>query len=281
MHCLSSRQNRRGFTLIELLVVIAIIAILIALLLPAVQQAREAARRVQCRNNLKQIGIALHNYHDMHNALPAAGDNGPAINCCAPDVGRYDAVNWTFRILPGLEQDNVYEAALNNWNVLRTIVTPPYYCPSRRSPGLYGDVGKSDYSASVGTDHTNGMFLRFRDGTIGYEDVTDGLSNTLAIGETRIHNAGPCCGDNESAYISGFLDDVERRTLGPPGPDLRSSEPTDPNLADRRFGSAHSGGFHALLGDGSVRLVRYAVDLTVYKNFGSRNDGQVFGTDEL
>ena len=105
--------RKQGFTLIELLVVIAIIAVLIALLLPAVQQAREAARRSQCKNNLKQIGLALHNYHDVHGKIPGAGDNGP-VNCCSADTDRWDHLSWTFPILPFLEQANTYTSVYNN-----------------------------------------------------------------------------------------------------------------------------------------------------------------------
>ncbi len=107
----SSRRARRGFTLIELLVVIAIIAVLIALLLPAVQQAREAARRTQCKNNLKQIGLAMHNYHDTYNRLPLGGVcSGLAPNASSPSDFR-DArwsQTWAIAALPLLEQGNLW-----------------------------------------------------------------------------------------------------------------------------------------------------------------------------
>ncbi len=101
------KQRQRGFTLIELLVVIAIIAILIALLLPAVQQAREAARRTQCKNNLKQIGLSLHNYHDVYNSFP----NG-TVSTSAGNWG----ISWWARVLPYVDQAPLYNQRIINWN---------------------------------------------------------------------------------------------------------------------------------------------------------------------
>jgi prepilin-type N-terminal cleavage/methylation domain-containing protein/prepilin-type processing-associated H-X9-DG protein len=129
-------RKRRGFTLIELLVVIAIIAVLIALLLPAVQQAREAARRSQCKNNLKQIGIALHNYHDTHNTFPPGNITmGP---CC----GTPSLVNWAISILPFIDQDNLqntYDFNLPNEDPINVAVlqssVPVYNCPSDTNAG--------------------------------------------------------------------------------------------------------------------------------------------------
>lgn len=139
----------RGFTLIELLVVIAIIAVLIALLLPAVQQAREAARRSQCKSNLKQIGLALHNYIDTNSRLMGAGDNGPS-TCCAPDPDRWDHLSWTFPLLPYLEQANLYQSVYDDWPQMRRSPVGVYHCPSRRSVRLYKNFAKSDYSGSRG-----------------------------------------------------------------------------------------------------------------------------------
>lgn len=273
------KSRRKAFTLIELLVVIAIIAILVALLLPAVQQAREAARRSQCKNNLKQIGLALHNYHETYSTFPAEGDNGPS-NCCAPDTGHYEHVNWTFRLLPALDQKNAYERGVNSWSTLRTIICPPYYCPSRRSPQLYKNRGTSDYAANMGTNGSNGFIVAFRHGNTAMRDITDGTTNTLAIAESRVHRgfmeSGGCCSDNESGYLAGFSDDVGRRTQNPPGADLVDTSQNS-NLADGRFGSSHSGGFHGLLGDGSARNISYNINLTVYRNLGQRSDGNVIG----
>lgn len=273
------RRKIRGFTLIELLVVIAIIAVLIALLLPAVQQAREAARRSQCKNNLKQIGLALHNYSDTCNRIPGAGDNGPT-NCCAADTDRWDRLSWTFPLLPYMEQGTLYTSVYNNWPQMRKSTVPVYHCPSRRSVRLYQNLAKSDYSGSQGTAE-NGMFVRYVTASISLAAVSDGLSNTLAVGESMVHRGfmeggGGCCSDNESAYDSGWADDVIRSTNVVPGNDL-SDTALSSGLVDGRFGSSHVGGFHGLLGDGSVRFIQVSIDLTVFRRLGQRNDGQVLG----
>jgi prepilin-type N-terminal cleavage/methylation domain-containing protein len=166
---MSSRRRQKGFTLIELLVVIAIIAMLIALLLPAVQKARESARRSQCQNNLKQIGLALHNYHDVHKTLPPGQINSTFLT---DNVGRYalpaearifqfrnqnglqyQGTSWMLHILPGLDQAPLYNSYLFGDNVRTngdtgaqapdtSIIYPPrtelpfFYCPSRRSQML-------------------------------------------------------------------------------------------------------------------------------------------------
>ena len=273
------KHRSRGFTLIELLVVIAIIAVLIALLLPAVQQAREAARRSQCKNNLKQIGLALHNYFDTFGKIMGAGDNGPTA-CCAPDTDRWDRLSWTFPLLPYLEQANLYQSVYSNWAQMRKSPVAVYHCPTRRSPKLYQGLAKSDYAGSRGTSE-NGMFVRYATRSLSFSDVVDGLSNTLMVGESMVHRGfmeggGGCCSDNESAYDSGWADDVIRSTNTPPGADLADTA-LGSGLVDNRFGSSHAGGFHALLGDGSARFVSFSVDLTVFRRLGQRDDQQILG----
>ncbi|WP_437192744.1 DUF1559 family PulG-like putative transporter [Planctomicrobium sp. SH527] len=149
------RAHQRGFTLIELLVVIAIIAILVALLLPAVQQAREAARRSQCKNNMKQIGLALHNYHDVYNLLPA-GSLGPTVHQTS---GIKNSINWRVSILPYLEQSTVYNQlnfsasfaagrtaadAYQGNRVLSGLVVDAFRCPSSALPTFPTDYTNRD-----------------------------------------------------------------------------------------------------------------------------------------
>lgn len=210
---------RRGFTLIELLVVIAIIAVLIALLLPAVQQAREAARRSSCKNNLKQIGLALHNYHDTHFAFPPGYiDHGVLVN---PEEGHW---SWTAMIFPFMDQAPLYEQ-LNvgdttvaqqltaNLNLFQSSITS-YRCPSdtgqqvngaaanardiRDSNGTFQQISTNNYVGAnnswqlhrdrgmVPTNSANGMFAR--NSTTRFRDMQDGSSNVILVGEraTRV-----------------------------------------------------------------------------------------------
>lgn len=205
-----TKRRQRGFTLIELLVVIAIIAILIALLLPAVQQAREAARRTQCKNNLKQIGLAMHNYHDVYNMFPVGACAKPA---SAAALGIDVSIGAFASILPYIDGANLkglYNDELT-WEaqtpaVAKTIVTA-YLCPSATGPAVDSnpvlaaypigpDFGTSQYLLSKGASkewcfgasagNTQGMFgINVR---TAFRDMTDGSSNTLCVGEGATGN---------------------------------------------------------------------------------------------
>jgi len=215
---------RRGFTLIELLVVIAIIAILVALLLPAVQQAREAARRSQCQNNLKQIGLALHNYHDVYRCFPPGGVT--IGRCC----GTPSRISWTISLLPYLDQSNLfnrYNSNLPNEHTANKFVREQYVdvyrCPSDVStdklaipasgPGRRLQYAPGSYRAVSGRTRRHPNWADneqiWRDGGFAYRfrgllhhtgtgsarpermaDCTDGTSNTVCVGEyhTRTNN---------------------------------------------------------------------------------------------
>ena len=215
------KKTRTGFTLIELLVVIAIIAILIALLLPAVQQARAAARRTQCRNNLKQIGIALHNYHDVYHQLPInSGLGGPY----AWQAGIHRKGTWLVKILPYVEQTGFYNQLNFNGDVVQQIHSDPklsqqilsvYICPSDETGGI-GNNNRaiSNYACSPGAQRTasnggncstypgnefgtgsdghsnrpnpaniSGVFAGRAAWSARFQEIKDGLSNTFAAGE--------------------------------------------------------------------------------------------------
>src|SRR6478609_5206237 len=123
-------RSRKGFTLIELLVVIAIIAVLIGLLLPAVQKVREAAARMKCQNNLKQIGLAFHSHHDALGIFPTAGngaDPARSMSGSAPSVGKDQALGWAYQILPYLEQSNLWSQT--DELVVKAAAVPVYFCP--------------------------------------------------------------------------------------------------------------------------------------------------------
>jgi len=194
----------RGFTLIELLVVIAIIAVLIGLLLPAVQAAREAARRAQCSNNLKQIGLAMHNYHSVQNTFPSGYVTAVVNDPAAPEIG--PGWGWGVMVLNQLEQQPLYQAVNFNLQITdpgsqtaRTAILSVFLCPSNVGSGpivpssltgtrLVTDVSAGQYVASAGQlepgefpDSNNGVF--YRNSRNGLRDITDGSSTTLMVGE--------------------------------------------------------------------------------------------------
>ncbi|MCA9083331.1 MAG: DUF1559 domain-containing protein [Planctomycetaceae bacterium] len=210
----NSFTRARGFTLIELLVVIAIIAILIALLLPAVQQAREAARRTQCKNNLKQIGLALHNYHDIHNCFPpgytARNISGSAMASAETGPG----YAWSFAILPQIDQANLtgtVDTNLNadapaNLSAIQDKVLPAFLCPTDPAPNNFDVVDGSGNTITLPTSnypgiagYTNvtmspgqGTGIFYRNSKIRFRDITDGTSNTICVGERmHKHNFNP------------------------------------------------------------------------------------------
>lgn len=287
--------RRPAFTLIELLVVIAIIAILIGLLLPAVQKVREAAARSRCANNLKQMALAFHSYHDAAGKFPDGGKNGcdlpqhpsianPATDCAsgaALTTGPYDRTewSWTFQILPYIEQDSIFRNTSNS--LVQQSVVNVYYCPSRRAPQRFNNQGKVDYAASAGSTETDGLLVRMGTTKVNMPAISDGTSNTLMLGEKRLKLAllGVTYDDNEPYVSPGWDSEMYRRgstaadLLGPV-PDLRSNEanPGGDN-GFQAFGSSHTSGMNAALADGSVRLIRYNPDATLFMNLCRRADG--------
>lgn len=302
----SQQSRKRGFTLIELLVVIAIIAILIALLLPAVQQAREAARRSTCKNNLKQLGLAFHNYLDTHRVLPYgwAWDDG------AGPLTR-SRETWMQQLLPYFDQAPLFNAYMEedfsyvHGSTHRFTVIPVLVCPS--NPQTSGFHFRGNYGVSAGsTDASwrsstgNGMFY-YRSRT-KFSDVTDGTSNTIMAGEgvarpsgsTALHpwgEVGNYWGGGCSHHGAAFNNAEPPNS---PVPDCNytcanyelgqfpcagyNAGPVSCTAPARTYArSYHVGGVHVLMADGAVRFVSENIDLGTWQAIATRGGEEVVG----
>jgi prepilin-type N-terminal cleavage/methylation domain-containing protein/prepilin-type processing-associated H-X9-DG protein len=313
---LRSITNKRfGFTLVELLVVIAIIGILVSLLLPAVQSARESARRTQCTNHLKQIGLAFIMHHDTLKALPGGGSGyapkRTLVNNTPADY-KQQTWSWGYQILPYLEAQTVWQivdtaAADSGDRQVASTVISGYFCPSRRSPiALMGGAWNSkpypramiDYAGNSGTSNAGGdgggVYGGGQDGVVqllqygarGLSDLKDGTSSTMLVGEKRMNRStctsetGP---DDNDGYVGGFQDDVVRWGASPPAADYSLPTLTSGQIHPRifQFGGPHSGGLQSVFADGSVRSLRYTIDPEVFKRICARADGLPVNGSEL
>jgi prepilin-type N-terminal cleavage/methylation domain-containing protein len=327
----SARRGRRGFTLIELLVVIAIIAILIGLLLPAVQKVREAAARAQCQNNLKQIGLAIHGFHNVKKVIPPSR------------LDKDGGVAWTVHLLPYLEQENLYQ----QWDVLRWYYdqgpkTDPtvgdqirqtqvatFFCPTRREPGgkgtisLIGDTpdmpwagsrphyagATGDYACSLGDDidseyygdGSNGAMVLAKSpfqyvnalslprvlkgwkSQTTFRSITDGLSNTLFVGEK--HVTPDKMATNDANNLNGTAGDSSTYNGDDPWVIARAAGLQNPlalspfDAFRSQFGSWHPGVCQFVLGDGSVRAIANSTSGQILSLLARRSDGQVVPGD--
>jgi len=312
------KTSRRGFTLVELLVVIAIIGVLVALLLPAVQSAREAARRIKCQNNLKQIGLASHSHHDVVGELPRA---------YSPTTG----LSWHVYILPYIEQGALFNqfdtttvnpahtapgrndpygliiiqtyqctscpvkrqafGGVNNTNGATDLIPPNTGQPAA-APHYYGINGPRGSNYPVGTAlhegvpaATSGIFQR--DGTIRMARITDGTSNTMMIAEMSWVSAP--YGTRFRTWVRGG-DEYSGIVIGKPAYVVSGRNVTNPinsifsaNLIvpynDMPFGSMHSGGMNVCMGDGSVRFVNQNLSMVTYRALASRDEGESISLD--
>jgi prepilin-type N-terminal cleavage/methylation domain-containing protein/prepilin-type processing-associated H-X9-DG protein len=295
------RTPRSGFTLIELLVVIAIIAVLIGLLLPAVQKVREAAARAQCQNNLKQIGLGLHNYHDARQVMP------PGYSATAPYPGTMPGWGWAAHTLPFIEQDALFRQLdlrqpVETQSAVRTVVTT-YLCPSDLPPAAAFPVvdsaltpiclaAPSSYAATVGddsseVDDSDGTGVFFRNSAVRLSDITDGTSNTVMAGDRAwADGQGVWAGIPTGAIIEAGALNPWTTTVGP-GPALtlvhnnwiNIKTDADGGLDD--FSSKHVNGVNLLFADGSVRFVRSITvdgpDRRAFWAMGTRAGGEVAG----
>ncbi len=307
----------RGFTLIELLVVIAIIAVLVSLLLPAVQQAREAARRSQCKNNLKQLGLAMHNYLDTHSVLPPG-----FVQSGTTTLNQW---TWVSLILPLIDQSALYAKADFNKNAGSITATTPYravtaqpltvmLCPSDSNnlrgapaPGSAGNYARGNYGASAGigpmtavTTEAQAKAALYRPNVGPFEansrtssaEFRDGMSNSILISELRVGTGGP---NNDQRGVLHY----------PEGPfftvnSTPNSSVPDSTRADRCFvdtdppcsgdytafntkrliwssRSLHTGGVQTVLADGSVRFLSENINLETWQALGIHNDGKTLG----
>ena len=306
-------QRRRGFTLIELLVVIAIIAVLIALLLPAVQAAREAARRAQCLNNLKQIGLAIHNYHDVIGAFPPGYLSRPGTDGDNTGPGW----GWASMILPHLEQSPIFNAINFSLPIevpanqtarltkINTFICPTdasfvaqftVYDDSTTSTTLGSpicDVASSDYvgcfgigdvSDIPGRDRGEGMFFRNR--SVRIAEIVDGTSQTIAVGE-KSQNLARATWTGAVSHAAVPITQLQGEDgLSPEGGGAlvlsHTGELNGPNSkpahADQ-FWSLHPGGANFTFADGSVRFIKERRPLPIFQSLATRQGGEVVSTD--
>jgi prepilin-type N-terminal cleavage/methylation domain-containing protein/prepilin-type processing-associated H-X9-DG protein len=353
------RRHARGFTLIELLVVIAIIAVLIGLLLPAVQKVREAANRATCQNNLKQMGLATHNYHDAYAYFPTTGRtdcystaahatvpgliNGVAqcgmgrswvngVQGSTPEQGKNQAWGWGYQILAYIEQGSVWgivtNSAANNYgdDLIKQVPLKLHFCPSRRAPVVralpYGCLTDYIANAGAGGNSTNGppappgapawlppSASGGNNGIYGVivcsacpngpapvtiTAITDGTTNTILYGEKSLsvnfYNGGD--GNDNQGYWRGIDSDIVGGVYTPVSPSVgtpyRPQQDASWGPANTynysgyysMFGSAHPSGFNVVMCDGSVRTIRYEVDVNrVLIPACVRDDSVVFSLD--
>ena len=287
--------KKHGFTLIELLVVIAIIAILIALLLPAVQQAREAARRSQCQNHLKQIGIAIHNYHDVSRCLPMGSSNPTSVgswgmmlallpqldqtalfktantsqqNCCSEIIS-----------VQSMNRPNPSDVSLavlfcpSDPNENRLLTSGPPFAPTTFTCGKlyafsYLGVSGTAHSGCGNTSAGQGIF--FTRSNIRLADVKDGTSSTLALGERGIPSdlawGWSICGGLECEHYLSTQIGLSKSQDLPAGTGVET-----------HFSSWHPGGAYFLLADGHVKFLSHNIDYNTYRSLSTRCGREVLG----
>jgi prepilin-type N-terminal cleavage/methylation domain-containing protein/prepilin-type processing-associated H-X9-DG protein len=294
MRTLTAKRSP-AFTLIELLVVIAIIAILIGLLLPAVQKVREAAARMKCQNNLKQLGLALHNHHDAYGGFPPARVSASATSC-----------SWPPFILPYIEQGPLYSqyrfdarwddtATTNNGNVIKTAI-PVFECPS--GPTRTWVRAPLDYPATTQVTTPNSFLTRppakdtSFEGVLGKDvrrritDVTDGSSNTLLLAEDagrdqlwqmgkKISDTGGGTGSWGNPGNTIALTGFDPATKTAPGPCAINCE------NNNEIYSFHTGGANAVFTDGSVRFLKATAPLQVVSDLITRAGNEVISPDSF
>ncbi len=297
---------RTGFTLIELLVVIAIISVLVGLLLPAVQKVREAASLTQCGNNLRQIGLALQNYHDSQGKFPSG------YSATLPNIGDDDhgdlgpGWGWGAYILDRLEQDVVKNQINFSVNIVAQSVSTTYIktfvCPSDTMPRVFtvdgikgyalGDVAGANYVAMYGSgeptdDPDQGEGIYFRNSMTRIADISDGTSNTIAIGERASNlalvtwtGAPTLARVKNLSGVPGSTDgDWPLFVIGHTGTIAEGQGPNNNLGYVDDFSSRHTGGINCLFADGSVRFIRNGISIETWVGLGTRAGNELLGSD--
>ncbi len=303
---MSIRLRRDAFTLVELLVVMGIIGVLVALLLPAIQSARESARRMSCGSNMKQISLAIHNYHDTHRVFPC---NANALDNLQ---GRpSNGFSWISKTLPFLEQSNLHDQLdfrrpLNdgspgnpatNWGVIQTPISV-LLCPSDPTPPVRNDLASTwafpsamgvpapmslggpaavtTYMGSQGfdfdSDPPQGPFERIASRSVGFRDVRDGTANVIMLME-RSPSWAPWCAWASSNGVwatTAYPINLARKI---------SPSPDSTEVGGLKYGSLslHPGGIHAAMVDGSIHFISENIEKTLYIQLGQMADGLPLG----
>ncbi len=295
------RNRHRAFTLIELLVVISIIGLLIALLLPAVQSAREAGRRAQCVNNLKQLGVALHAYEGTHQTFPP----GYVSNFKPDGTDTGPGWGWASMLLPQMEQKPLFDTINFNLPIegpanltCRVTTISSFLCPSdtvkptwwamvRDISGIptqrICEVAPSNVVGVFGTSDPgiNGDGIFFRNSRVALGSITDGLSNTLAVGE-RSHQLGEATWTG--SVTNAVLFPADNDGVGYPrpedGPGMILGHaggrlgPGDPNGEVNQFHSRHPGGVNFLFADGHVGFLKTSMPYKTFRALATRAGGE-------
>lgn len=298
-----SRMSRKAFTLVELLVVIAIIGILVALLLPAIQAAREAARRSECGNNLKQLGLALQNYHDTYKALPCGG-------------WQDTQVSWLVSILPFIEQQSLFDQFIFTTGAYTQAGKNPlavnriggYLCPSAVikmsqetatlwTTHYYGNTGPKGINPATGTAY-QGNVAGLPGGTCSnvhgglsnqgvirtnqvrvFADILDGTSNTFMVGERSWSQRNAPAGyERYRDWVRGSIGLADCWSCGAKNVALPINNQTVTLFNDIAFGSEHPGGAQFVKVDGSTNFISQTIDFGLYLSLASRDGGETLGS---